>query len=256
MSDFQELLHEEGYEKVIIIGIGKDFLQDSFGESFVENSILPLVLDTSPDYINFEISGQFDATWKELVILAADGSTVLDRIVMDFDTIEEYEQQIYDTIVENYSSTSVENVDYSSQIQPIFNSRCTSCHGGSGGLNLTSYNNLMIGGHSGDVVISYDHASSLLWQYVNSGYMPPSNNDLTDTQVGLIAQWIDEGALPEPYEPLPGDVNDDGTVNILDIVQLANMILSNEYEESADLSGDGVLNILDVVQLINIILGG
>ena len=86
--------------------------------------------------------------------------------------------------------------------------------------------------------------------------MPPSNNDLTDTQVGLIAQWIDEGALPETYEPLPGDVNDDGTVNILDIVQLANMILSNEYEESADLSGDGVLNILDIVQLINIILGG
>ena len=168
MSDFQELLHEEGYDKVIIIGIGADFLHDNFGESFVANSILPLVLDTSPDYINFVLREQFGATSKELVILAADGSTILDRIVMDFDTIEEYEQQIYDTIVENYSSTTVESVDYSSQIQPIFNSRCTSCHGGSGGLNLTSYNNLMIGGHSGDVVISYDHASSLLWQYVNS----------------------------------------------------------------------------------------
>ena len=27
--------------------------------------------------------------------------------------------------------------------------------------------------------------------------MPPGNNDLTDVQVNLIAQWIDEGALPE-----------------------------------------------------------
>ena len=30
--------------------------------------------------------------------------------------------------------------------------------------------------------------------------MPPGNNDLTDDQVNLIAQWIDEGALPEILE--------------------------------------------------------
>ena len=153
-------------------------------------------------------------------------------------------------------SLSLGQVDYNSEIQPIFNSSCTSCHGGSGGLSLTSYNNVMNGGNSGDVVIPYDHANSLLWQYVNSGYMPPGTNDLTQSQVNLISQWIDEGALSEPYEPLPGDVNDDGTVNILDIVQLANMILSDDYQESADLNGDGNLNILDIVQLINIILGG
>jgi len=255
LSDFQELLHEEGYEKVIIIGIGADFLNDQFGESFTENSILPLVLDTSPDYINFVLREQFGATWKELVILAADGSTVLDRIIMDFDTIEEYEQQIYDIIVENYSSTSEESVDYSTQIQPIFNSSCTNCHGGAGGLNLSTYDNVMNGGNSGDAVIPYDHSNSLLWQYVNSGFMPLGNNDLTNTQVNLIAQWIDEGALSEPYEPLAGDnINDDGAVNILDIVQLANMILSDDYQESADLNGDGNLNILDIVQLVNIIL--
>jgi len=254
LSDFQELLHEEGYEKVIIIGIGADFLNDQFGESFTENSILPLVLDTSPDYINFVLREQFGATWKELIILGADGSTVLDRIVMDFDTIEEYEEQIYNIIVDNYFSTS--SIDYSTQIQPIFNSRCISCHGGAGGLYLTSYNNIMNGGNSGDVVIPYDHEGSLLWQYVNSGEMPPSATDLTQTQIDLISQWIDEGALPEPYEPLIGDVNDDGTVNILDIVLLSNMILADEFQESADINSDGNLNVLDIVQLVNIILGG
>jgi len=98
-------------------------------------------------------------------------------------------------------SLSLGQVDYNSEIQPIFISSCTSCHGASGGLSLTSYNNVLNGGNSGDVVIPYDHANSLLWQYVNSGFMPPDNSDssdLTDTQVDLIAQWIDEGALEEP----------------------------------------------------------
>ena len=151
---------------------------------------------------------------------------------------------------------SVGQVDYTSEIQPIFSSSCTSCHGGAGGLRLTSYNNVMNGGNSGDIIIPYDHTNSILLQYVNSGYMPPGATDLTQTQIDLIAQWIDEGALPQPDESLQGDINDDGTVNILDIVQLTNMILLDDYQESADLDGDGNLNILDIVLLVNIILGG
>ena len=103
-----------------------------------------------------------------------------------------------------FLSTLGAQIDYNTIIQPIFNAHCTNCHGASGGLNLYSYDNLMNGGNSGDVVIPYDHASSLLWQYVNSGFMPPGNNDLTTAQIDLIVQWIDEGALSEPYEPLAG----------------------------------------------------
>ena len=51
-----------------------------------------------------------------------------------------------------------------------------------------------------------------------------------------------------------GDVNVDGLVNILDIVQTVNLVLINEYEESGDLNGDGIVNVLDIVQLVNIIL--
>ena len=34
-------------------------------------------------------------------------------------------------------------VDYATEIQPIFEANCTSCHGGSGGVNLSSYASLM-----------------------------------------------------------------------------------------------------------------
>ena len=54
---------------------------------------------------------------------------------------------------------------------------------------------------------------------------------------------------------LVGDVNADGLVNILDVVLLVNMVLSDEYNASADLNNDGVINVLDVVLLVNIILG-
>ena len=51
-----------------------------------------------------------------------------------------------------------------------------------------------------------------------------------------------------------GDVNEDGLVNVLDIVQTVNLVLTSEYEENGDLNGDGIVNVLDIVQLVNIIL--
>jgi hypothetical protein len=53
---------------------------------------------------------------------------------------------------------------------------------------------------------------------------------------------------------LSGDINNDGIVNILDVVQVVNLVLSNEYEELGDLNEDSIINVLDIVQLVNIIL--
>ena len=53
---------------------------------------------------------------------------------------------------------------------------------------------------------------------------------------------------------LAGDINDDGILNVLDIVLMVNMILDADYEEVADMNEDGVINVLDIVTLINTIL--
>ena len=53
---------------------------------------------------------------------------------------------------------------------------------------------------------------------------------------------------------LNGDFNNDGIINILDVVQLVNIVLINEYNDTVDLNEDGIVNILDIVQLVNIIL--
>lgn len=55
---------------------------------------------------------------------------------------------------------------------------------------------------------------------------------------------------------LIGDINGDENLNILDIVLITNLILSDSpYNEIADLNQDGGINILDIIVLISIILG-
>ena len=70
-------------------------------------------------------------------------------------------------------------------------------------------------------------------------------------------------ARAEKYNPdyfnfvagIPGDVNGDEIINILDVVQTINIILGTQESTSlADLNNDDIVNILDVVQLINIVL--
>ena len=58
-------------------------------------------------------------------------------------------------------------------------------------------------------------------------------------------------------EPLKGDVNRDGKVNVSDVTALVNMILGvvPKDEETADVNKDEKINVSDVTALINIILG-
>ena len=58
------------------------------------------------------------------------------------------------------------------------------------------------------------------------------------------------------YNLLMGDVNNDGGINVLDVVSLVYFILNAEILElpSADLNSDGNINVLDVVQLVELIL--
>ena len=57
---------------------------------------------------------------------------------------------------------------------------------------------------------------------------------------------------------LPGDVNYDGIINVLDVVAVVNHVMGDELDiteqEIADINGDGVVDILDIVSIVNMIL--
>ena len=150
-------------------------------------------------------------------------------------------------------------VDYSMQIQPIFDNYCTVCHGNAGGLNLTTYNNVMNGSNNGSVIISGNHSESELYIRItlpstSDEDMPPQGA-LSQNEIDLIKYWIDEGALPEiPDEVLVGDLNEDGLLNVIDVVLMVNLVLEDGFDENVDMNEDGILNVMDIVILINTIL--
>ena len=53
---------------------------------------------------------------------------------------------------------------------------------------------------------------------------------------------------------LDGDVNYDGSINVLDVVVLVDGILDGIEIDGGDINGDDTINIIDVVMLVNMIL--
>ncbi len=111
------------------------------------------------------------------------------------------------------------NVDFSTQIQPLFNSYCTGCHGGSGGLTLSAgvaYGNLVSVPPSAPVPVNRvepgDASQSFLFWKLNcanpgSGSRMPIGGTLSPEEQAMIRDWINQGALPAAAAaatPVPG----------------------------------------------------
>lgn len=99
----------------------------------------------------------------------------------------------------------------------------------------------------GTLTYAWNTSGFALGNYTISAYAWPvpnetntANNNLTDGTVEVT---------------IPGDVNGDGIVNILDAITLANSFFatpaSSNWNPNADINGDGVVNILDAIILAN-----
>jgi len=105
------------------------------------------------------------------------------------------------------------------------------------------------------------HEEILLDDYVGNSYIWIRFEFKSDTYVvgdGWVFDNVQVIVLAEPSYML-GDVNGDGVVNILDIVQIINHImglmeLTPSQHEAADVNVDNAINILDIVQIANDIL--
>ena len=108
-----------------------------------------------------------------------------------------------------------------------------------------------------------DTASQITWLYSNNAtFTYTSSSDqgenwetATTGNCGSLSVWAEYIYEPEVDEMI-GDINADGDVNILDVVLLANAVLTGNYLSEGDINGDGLNNVLDIVGMVNIILDG
>ena len=116
-------------------------------------------------------------------------------------------------------------IDYSQNVQPIFNNHCLDCHtgsNGSGALKLNSYEDVMEGNsNNGPIVIPFNADSSLLHRVLlpmpvtvpNEPIccqMPKNADPLSFDQITTIQDWINEGALGSSslsLRPVPSSYN-------------------------------------------------
>ncbi|SVD56711.1 uncharacterized protein METZ01_LOCUS409565, partial [marine metagenome] len=108
-----------------------------------------------------------------------------------------------------------------------------------------------------------DTESQITWFYSNNAtFTYTTSNDQGENwetasigNCGSLSVWA-ESIYETEFEETTGDINEDGSVNVLDVVILANVVLTGEYLSAGDINVDGVNNVLDIVELINIILNG
>src|SRR5262245_6737508 len=87
---------------------------------------------------------------------------------------------------------------YLKDIQPIFQTKCSRCHGAKvhrADLDLSTPVGILKGGESGTVIVAGQPDKSHLYEKVHSGKMPPGMKDrLSEQEVDSIKRWIAAGA--------------------------------------------------------------
>ncbi len=90
----------------------------------------------------------------------------------------------------------------------------------------------------------------------------PADSAINMFVLGGQELWIDDICLTPCSDVnfIPGDINNDGAVDVIDIVTMVGIILGGEatpYQMMAgDMNNDGELNVMDIVELVGIILNG
>ncbi|MFC2151591.1 hypothetical protein ACFLSE_03615 [Bacteroidota bacterium] len=81
-------------------------------------------------------------------------------------------------------------VIFSTQIEPVFQDKCVTCHASTNPILTTgnAYNSLI----NGNYINTTDPESSALYQKVSEGH--PGGNSLSAVELAVILKWITDGA--------------------------------------------------------------
>mgnify|MGYP001400662913 CR=1 FL=1 len=107
-----------------------------------------------------------------------------------------------------------------------------------------------------------DWCTGDIWalQYSDTG--DHVNEDILDSDINITSFGVDQnnelffcgGDYIYKLKSSLGDLNEDDSIDILDVVLLVNLALDDNYISNGDINSDDSINVLDIVLLVNIIL--
>ena len=110
-------------------------------------------------------------------------------------------KQAYLFLLAAAGATAQDKTTWEDHVFSLLETSCVSCHNPDklkGGLDLSSYQNLLKGGSSGVAVVPGDPGASLLYKVtarLEEPFMPHKKDKLPDSQVALLKNWISGGLL-------------------------------------------------------------
>lgn len=116
-------------------------------------------------------------------------------------------------------------IDYNTQVKPILNKRCISCHGGvkaSGGFSLMTREDALLPTESGKpaIVPSHPEASEMIHRLLTNDEeerMPYQKEALPKDEINILKRWIKEGAKWDvhwAYRPLAAIKNPSNRITL------------------------------------------
>lgn len=99
------------------------------------------------------------------------------------------------------AQTASKELSFKKDVTPVLKKYCYNCHAGEKsvhGLKVDTYDNIMKGSTYAKVVKPGKSADSVIIRSVKNQpggtKMPPGRRTLTETEIKIIADWIDQGA--------------------------------------------------------------
>ena len=145
---------------------------------------------------------------------------------------------------------------------------------------ITDYSNYEVAAFVGDEcrgVAEIQTKENSTWLYIRVRSASASGEkisfklfDKTEGKIKRIAETVDfesqglEGMPSSPFDLTsakytPGDVNDDGSINIADVTSILSIMAGNQSDslirEAADVNDDGAINVADVTSVLSIMAG-
>ena len=94
-----------------------------------------------------------------------------------------------------------------------------------------------------------ENAEVWLYEVVGGGHDWPGSNGNMDINASVeIWNFFNQ------YTFILGDINNDGSVDVLDAIEVVSLVLNGEYSEIVDMNYDGVVNVLDIIEIVYIII--